>query len=61
MDNRTFGLDVAVFNTKRGRDFGIATYNDFRELCGLKRAYAWKDFYDTIDVAVSASDFTFLL
>jgi len=35
---------------QRGRDIGIGSYNDFREICGLKRAYKWEDFYDTIAV-----------
>ncbi|CAL8137936.1 unnamed protein product [Orchesella dallaii] len=53
-NNRTFGLDLPTFNVKRGRDFGIGSYNDFRELCGLKRAYSWKDFYDVIDPDIVA-------
>lgn len=58
-DNRTFGLDLPSFNVKRGRDFGIGSYNDFRELCGLKRAYSWKDFYDVMDPEVSSSPISF--
>jgi len=51
-DERHFGLDLAGFNIQRGRDYGIGTYNDYRELCGLPRAKQWSDFHDWIDPKV---------
>jgi len=48
-DQRNFGLDIGTFNIHRGRDYALRSYNDYREICGLKRAYDWKDFHDWID------------
>lgn len=59
-----FGGDLAAANIQRGlfervvclltavvpsgRDTGIATYNDFREYCGFKRAHKFSDLIGTI-------------
>jgi len=48
-DKRNFGLDIATFNVLRGRELGLASYNDYREVCGLPRAKTWDDLLDTID------------
>lgn len=37
------GKDLFAINVQRGRDHGIPGYNDFRELCGLKRASDFSD------------------
>ena len=44
---------------ERGRDYALRSYNDYRELCGLKRAYKWEDLYDYIAEEVSTFFFIF--
>jgi len=51
-DERHFGLDIGTFNMQRGRDYGLGSYNDYRELCGLPRATKFSDFHDWIDPKV---------
>ena len=51
-DERRFGLDLPTFNIHRGRDYGLGSYNDYREMCGLPRGKTWKDFHDVLDPEV---------
>ncbi|KAG4075838.1 hypothetical protein HA402_003664 [Bradysia odoriphaga] len=46
--NRPFGGDLRAIDIQRNRDHGLASYNDFREFCGLRRAHDWNDFLDLI-------------
>ncbi|KAJ6637387.1 Peroxidase [Pseudolycoriella hygida] len=46
--NRPFGQDLRAIDIQRNRDHGLASYNDYREFCGLRRAHDWNDFLDLI-------------
>ncbi|XP_070073415.1 peroxidase isoform X2 [Drosophila takahashii] len=39
-----YGSDLKSIDIQRARDFGLASYNDVREFCGLRRAVNWADF-----------------
>ncbi|CAG9809438.1 unnamed protein product [Chironomus riparius] len=45
---KKYGDDIRAIDVQRGRDHGIATYNEFRELCGLPKATKWEDYLDLI-------------
>lgn len=47
-----FGSDLRAIDIQRNRDHGLASYNDFREFCGLRRAHSWEEFADLIDPEV---------
>lgn len=46
--NKLFGIDLKASDIERTRDHGLATYNDYRTLAGLKRAYNWEGYLDVI-------------
>ncbi|VVC25042.1 Hypothetical protein CINCED_3A001808 [Cinara cedri] len=46
--NKTEGLDLVSLDLERGRDFGLPSYNKFRQLCGLNEAKTFDDLTDQI-------------
>lgn len=46
-------MDLMSLNIHRGRDHAIATYNDMRQICGLRRATSFEDLTDQIPGGVS--------
>ncbi|XP_030564311.1 peroxidase [Drosophila novamexicana] len=43
-DFQEYGSDLKALDIQRARDFGLASYNDVREFCGLRRASEWSEF-----------------
>ncbi|XP_043257437.1 peroxidase-like isoform X2 [Colletes gigas] len=48
---RPLGSDLRATDIQRNRDHGLASYNSFREYCGLPRAKYFADFTDYISIA----------
>jgi len=42
--------DIVSMNICRGREHGIPGYNNYRQLCGLKRSNQFQDFADTMSL-----------
>ncbi|KAK3849991.1 hypothetical protein Pcinc_043276, partial [Petrolisthes cinctipes] len=55
MPRFNFGMDLLSINVHRGRDHGIATYNDMRVVCGLPRARSFRDLTDHIPESIVGS------
>uniref|UniRef100_A0A182NV95 Peroxidase n=1 Tax=Anopheles dirus TaxID=7168 RepID=A0A182NV95_9DIPT len=49
-----YGADLKAIDIHRARDHGLASYNDYRELCGLGRAAHWADLHASIAPATVA-------
>uniref|UniRef100_A0A182JAF1 Heme peroxidase 1 n=1 Tax=Anopheles atroparvus TaxID=41427 RepID=A0A182JAF1_ANOAO len=46
-----YGADLKAIDIHRARDHGLASYNDYREFCGLERATEWSDLHASIPPA----------
>lgn len=45
-------MDLKTIDIQRSRDHGVASYNDYRELCNLPRAKEFDHFTDVMDSKV---------
>jgi len=50
------GSDLRAIDIQRDRDHGLASYNDYREYCGLPRAKTFTDFADYIPLSVGKTN-----
>ncbi|KAG7203773.1 hypothetical protein KM043_013795 [Ampulex compressa] len=48
-NRKRVGDDLLATDIQRNRDHGLASYNDLRQICGLKRAHSFDDFGDVIN------------
>uniref|UniRef100_A0A1B6C8P6 Peroxidase n=1 Tax=Clastoptera arizonana TaxID=38151 RepID=A0A1B6C8P6_9HEMI len=46
--NRKFGTDLESIDIQRGRDHGLAPYNEFRVACGFPRANSFEELKDVM-------------
>jgi hypothetical protein len=51
-NGRQLGQDLRAIDIQRARDHGLASYNHYREYCGLPKAHSFQDFEDLIDPEV---------
>ncbi|XP_058116226.1 peroxidase-like [Anopheles ziemanni] len=42
------GVDLKAIDIQRARDHGLASYNDYREHCGLQRVNKWEEFEELL-------------
>lgn len=50
VESRSYGLDLVSLNIQRGRDHGLASYPNWRELCGLSRPKTFDNMTSYTDV-----------
>ncbi|XP_049797648.1 peroxidase-like [Schistocerca nitens] len=47
-NGKPLGQDLRAIDIQRGRDHGLASYNEARHHCSLRKAHSWEDFLDVI-------------
>jgi len=55
-EGKTWGHDLVAITVQRGRDHGVPSYNEYRQLCGLPKAESFIDFSGLMDDFVSSVD-----
>ena len=40
--NESHGMDLVALNVQRGRDHGLPTYLEWRDICGLPKINTWR-------------------
>jgi len=53
MSNGTAGTDLISIDIERGREYGLPCYNEFRQLCGMKKFKTFQEFTDEISIQVN--------
>ena len=48
-----FGGDLISTDIFRGREHGLPSYNEYRQVCGLGKVSSWSGFSDLISARVS--------
>lgn len=54
---KKYGLDLLAIDIQRGRDHGIASYNNYRRYCNLKKVTKFKELIPEMGLEVFTTFF----